>query len=312
MGLTDELARPSTRVEGDAVLEEVSRMLSALESQQAAIKAGQVVQWAELTPLARSLTEACTAGLEEAEGLIADLSGKAEERVEALRKAKARYAHLHDRLELRQCIQQVISYVDDLQWTQRAISVKSGFTKLQRSFTETAKTAGEQFMNGEFSKRFTNECISLCAPTVRLEFPGRQKTVARKHKPSTVLSEGEQRVIALADFLAEALMRPAGAPLVFDDPVTGLDRRRAGYIVDRLTELSAERQVIVFTHDVWFVSELLARFQDSRERCAYYEVLDQPDTGAIVRGAEPGARPAVPGEASPSVAPSPELAPRTV
>jgi hypothetical protein len=311
MGLTDELARPSTRVEGDAVLEEVSRMLSALESQQAAIKAGQIVQWAELTALARGLTVACTAGLKEAEGLIADLSGKAEERVEALRKAKAQYAHLHDRLELRQCIQEVISYVDDLQWTQRAISVKSGFTKLQRSFTETAKTAGEQFMNGEFSKRFTNECISLCAPTVRLEFPGRQgrsarqKTVARKHKPSTVLSEGEQRVIALADFLAEALMRPAGAPLVFDDPVTGLDRRRAGYIVDRLTELSAERQVIVFTHDEWFVSELRARFQDSRERCAYYEVLDQPDTGAIVRGAEPGAMPAVLDRASPSVAPTP-------
>jgi hypothetical protein len=294
MGLTDELARPSTRVEGDTVLEEVTRMLSALEAQQAAINAGQTVQWAELMALARGLTDSCTAGVTEAEGLIADLSIKAEERVEALRRAKAQYAHLRDRLELRQCIQEVIAYVDNAHWTQRAVLIRSGFASLQRSFTQTAKTAGEQFINGEFSKRFTNECVSLCAPTVRLEFPGRQgrsarqKTVARKHKPSTVLSEGEQRVIALADFLAEALMRPAGAPLVFDDPVTGLDRRRAGYIVDRLAELAAERQVIIFTHDVWFVTEMLERFQENRERCAYYEVLDQPDTGAIVRGRDPG------------------------
>jgi hypothetical protein len=51
--------------------------------------------------------------------------------------------------------------------------------------------------------------------------------------------------------------------------------------------------VIIFTHDVWFVSELLERFQDSTERCAYYEVLDQPDTGAIVKGRELGRAPAL-------------------
>jgi DNA repair exonuclease SbcCD ATPase subunit len=295
MGLTDDLSRPSTPAEGEEVLEEVSRMITALESQQVAINAGQAVQWDELVVFAQSLSEKCTATIAEVESLIADLSTKAEARVEALGKAKAQYAHLRDRMELKQCIQEVISYIDDVRWTQRAILVRSGFAKLQRSFTQTAKVAGEQFINGEFSKRFTNECVSLCAPTVRLEFPGRQgrtarqKTVARKHKPSAVLSEGEQRVIALADFLAEALMRPAGAPLVFDDPVTGLDRRRAGYIIDRLVELSAERQVIVFTHDIWFVSQLLEKLKDSSERCTYYEVLDQPDTGAIVKGRDPGA-----------------------
>lgn len=291
MGLTDELARPQAREETDRVLERVGEMLEALETQQAAIGAGQTVQWDQLGPLAQQLIADSTSALGEVETLIADLSTKAEERVEALRKAKAQYAHLRDRIELRQCVEEVVAYVEAARWTQRAMVLKGSFGKLQRSFTQTAKTAGEQFINGEFSKLFTNECIALCAPTVRLEFPGRQgrsarqKTIARRHKPSTVLSEGEQRIIALADFLAESLMRPAAAPLVFDDPGNGLDRDRAGYVVDRLAELSAERQVIVFTHDVWFTQQLLAKLADDEPRYTLYRVLDEPEKGVLVEQA---------------------------
>lgn len=289
MGLTDELERQQTR-EGTGVLESVARMLSLLEAQQAAISAGEEVQWSDLAALAQQLTQVCQIGIKDTEALIADLSTKAEERVEALRNAKAQYAYLSDRLELRACVEEIIAYIDSSRWVQRGLALKNGFTKIQRSFTQTAKAAGEQFINGEFSKRFTEECIALCAPTVRLDFPGRQgrtarqKTVAQKHKPSTVLSEGEQRVIAMADFLAEALMRPASAPLVFDDPINGLDRRRAGYIVDRLAELSAERQVIVFTHDIWFASELLAKFEQNPEHYTHYTLLDEPDKGVLTSG----------------------------
>jgi wobble nucleotide-excising tRNase len=67
---------------------------------------------------------------------------------------------------------------------------------------------------------------------VTLQFPGKQGQVTRKklvadgeHRPSDVLSEGEQKVIALADFLAEASLKPA-APVIFDDPINSLDYRR--------------------------------------------------------------------------------------
>jgi len=79
-------------------------------------------------------------------------------------------------------------------------------------------------------------------------------------KASGVLSEGEQRVVALAYFLAEARMAPAPVGLIIDDPVSSLDHRWAERIARRLASLAASRQIIVFTHSIAFMIEL--------ERCA--------------------------------------------
>ncbi|MGH2833820.1 MAG: hypothetical protein ACRDK2_13685, partial [Solirubrobacteraceae bacterium] len=166
-------------------------MLGALEAPQQALAASQQVQWAELKEMALELTRECKAKLQSTEKLIADLGGKAEERQAALSVARARYADLKDRVELGRCFGEVLAHIEDARWVARALELKGRFGHLQRAFTQVAKDAGEQFINGEFSKRFTEECISLSAPTVRLDFPGRQgrtarqKVVARKHKPST-------------------------------------------------------------------------------------------------------------------------------
>ena len=111
-----------------------------------------------------------------------------------------------------------------------------------------------------------------------LQFPGRQGQVTRKkavasgeHRPSDVLSEGEQKVIALADFLAEASLKPP-APVIFDDPINSLDYKRMAEVVDRIAALSDTRQVIVFTHNIWFTTELLARFEKRPQDCSYYDV----------------------------------------
>ena len=67
-------------------------------------------------------------------------------------------------------------------------------------------------------------------------------------------------------------MPQTNAPVIFDDPVNSLDYKRLQYVVDRIVELSAERQVIVFTHNIWFTAELLNRFEKSPRDCKYYEV----------------------------------------
>jgi hypothetical protein len=72
-----------------------------------------------------------------------------------------------------------------------------------------------------------------------------------------VLSEGEFRCIALAGFLAELSTEQSGSALIFDDPVCSLDdqwRRKVAY---RLVQLASERQVIVFTHDIVFLTYLV-------------------------------------------------------
>ena len=49
--------------------------------------------------------------------------------------------------------------------------------------------------------------------------------------------------------------------VVFDDPVNSLDHRRLQEVADRIARLVSTRQVVVFTHNIWLATELLARFE---------------------------------------------------
>ncbi|MGA7779090.1 MAG: AAA family ATPase [Paraburkholderia sp.] len=71
--------------------------------------------------------------------------------------------------------------------------------------------------------------------------------------PASILSEGEQRAIAIASFLAEIKLGKGHGGVVFDDPVSSLDHRRRWEVAQRLVEESLVRQVIVFTHDIYFL-----------------------------------------------------------
>ena len=71
-----------------------------------------------------------------------------------------------------------------------------------------------------------------------------------------ILSEGEQRAIALGCFLAELRIGGHGGGIVFDDPVSSLDRNRRQNVARRLIEEAKNRQVIIFTHDTSFLGEL--------------------------------------------------------
>lgn len=77
-----------------------------------------------------------------------------------------------------------------------------------------------------------------------------------------VLSEGEQRLIALAAFLADATGSDRSIPIVFDDPISSLDQRFEEAVAARIAELAESRQVIVFTHRL----SLMALLQDAYEK----------------------------------------------
>ena len=65
--------------------------------------------------------------------------------------------------------------------------------------------------------------------------------------PAEVLSEGEQRVIALAAFIAELSLADTPNAVVFDDPVSSLDHNYRSKVARSIANLAASRQVIVFT-----------------------------------------------------------------
>lgn len=73
---------------------------------------------------------------------------------------------------------------------------------------------------------------------------------------SDILSEGEQRALALATFFTEIAMTEGGGPIIIDDPVSSLDRERGARVAKCIAEEAKVRQVIVFTHDLVFFNEL--------------------------------------------------------
>jgi energy-coupling factor transporter ATP-binding protein EcfA2 len=82
-------------------------------------------------------------------------------------------------------------------------------------------------------------------------------------KVSEIASEGEQRALSLSFFLAEVSISEGDGGIVVDDPVSSLDDERRDYIATRLVAETAKRQVIVFTHDLPFMLDLLDRAEDA-------------------------------------------------
>ena len=75
-------------------------------------------------------------------------------------------------------------------------------------------------------------------------------------KLDEILSEGEQRAIALGAFLAELSLANHSCGIVFDDPVSSLDHWRRQHVARRLVDEAKKRQVIIFTHDTSFLGQL--------------------------------------------------------
>ncbi len=71
--------------------------------------------------------------------------------------------------------------------------------------------------------------------------------------PAAILSEGEQRAIALGAFMAEIRLGKGSGGVLLDDPVSSLDHRRRWEVAERLARESLVRQVIIFTHDIYFL-----------------------------------------------------------
>ena len=223
-----------------------------------------------------------------------DLRKEGIEHKRALSDNQERLSDIKARLVLRESMPKIRKRVLSTQWSEQLALYLQKFPDIKRSLTNTAKRASNEVMNKPFEKLFRAECRALRAPKVKLNFPGRegqsrrQKLVTREHDLQEILSEGEQKVIALADFLAEATLNPDCSPIVLDDPVTSLDHRRLQYVVDRLAEISGNRQIVVFTHDIWFAAGLLGRFEQEPNECAFYDVaVEDERIGLVTPGSHP-------------------------
>ncbi len=73
----------------------------------------------------------------------------------------------------------------------------------------------------------------------------------------SVASEGEQRCIAIASFLAEMKADSRKSAVIFDDPVNSLSHEWSSRVAKRLVLESQKRQVVILTHNIVFYKLLL-------------------------------------------------------
>lgn len=74
---------------------------------------------------------------------------------------------------------------------------------------------------------------------------------------SDILSEGEQKALALSAFLAELKACQHESPIVLDDPVCSLDHQWRRKTATRIVHEAKSRQVIIFTHDIAFAHDIM-------------------------------------------------------
>ncbi|PFF53626.1 AAA family ATPase [Bacillus cereus] len=135
-------------------------------------------------------------------------------------------------------------------------------TKLTRKYNELSNL----LLSDQFKQKIENELKQLGREHILFKLNSRGvkgKTTIKLSLDSSskinineILSEGEQRALSIAFFLAEISSMNSEGSIILDDPVSSLDHRRREYVAQRLIQEAKNRQVIIFTHDLVFLSVL--------------------------------------------------------
>lgn len=150
------------------------------------------------------------------------------------------------------------------------------FTSVLRKVTSTAKKAHRELVVDDFKARLNAEYIALAekemsAFGVELRNVGGDGAVTVDHhiagqRIDSVLSEGEQRIHALALFFAE-LETCEQQVIIFDDPISSFDYNYIGNYCNRLRDLIQaypNRQIIMLTHNWEFFVQIQTTLNASR------------------------------------------------
>lgn len=200
------------------------------------------------------------------QGLAEKLNGEAEtlERAsdESARVAlQKQFIELDARVRLSQVKDAVVTAVNRL--THQAKLTKCLSAVKTNAISLKASELAEKVVSKELVEALNREFKALGVGTLRVSLQSRSDRGKALHKlklelpqsrsPGDILSEGEQRAVAIGSFLAEVGLSGAKGGIVFDDPVSSLDHRRRERVARRLVVEAAQRQVIVFTHDIYFL-----------------------------------------------------------
>jgi hypothetical protein len=225
--------------------------------------------------------------LERLQSLASDISAQSEELLHAADPEKRRTMEARlSELEARRKLEQVKPVIF------AEIARRARINAYEKALKDTA-TTGITRQSTDLTKKYVTDALAagfeqelkkfgFQQPELVLKPVGGQRgalyhQIQLKHATRAelpkIMSEGEARCLALAAFLAE--VRSAGnlSGIIFDDPVSSLDHRWRSRMARRLVAEARARQVVVFTHELVFLYELVDAAEREGVPCACRTVL---------------------------------------
>ncbi len=170
------------------------------------------------------------------------------------------------------------------QWLlQNIASIDSAYNKLKykhsllqiadslrtNAITTLSTALSHKYITANLKNSILTECdaLNIYSMKVVAEFTGNKgsskmslnldRKLLTNAPINDIISEGEFRAISLATFFAEISQSDDKSAIVLDDPVSSLDHHFRNLVASRIVREAANRQVIVFTHDLVFVDSLI-------------------------------------------------------
>lgn len=202
---------------------------------------------------------------------------------------------LKDSKKISENKQIIYEYVENLNYAYILESSKKKFNT--RSLSIKSSNARKDLIEKRFEDLFKEELRKLrCPENITISF-GTQKSVPKieqninkQYSLEDIFSEGEQKSVALANFITELRISEQFDPVIFDDPVNSLDHQRINIVARRLIHLSLERQTIIFTHNVLLFYAIEQIISDSKIKLEYqYYTVDKDlnNTGYLYENVPP-------------------------
>lgn len=137
-----------------------------------------------------------------------------------------------------------------------------------RKISDLSKVAHNDLLTETLKTNFLDELSGLgCSNLgVKIENARGHKgtsntklSLTKNNDIKTILSEGEQKAVALALFITEVKIQKSLNPIILDDPVNSLDHKIASKFAEQILKL--DNQIILFNHNKLF----LEAFETSKE-----------------------------------------------
>jgi len=161
---------------------------------------------------------------------------------------------------------QILKYYDELKYKEWISRCQSNLNtnSISRKIGALMENQAISLQHHEFINHLNDFNSDLAAKVLLSKTRTSQGNTFQKcsldginHSIESILSEGEQKIIALSNFLAECTIDGRKNTIVFDDPVNSLDMDYRDLIANKIVTLSQDRQIIVLTHDLSFLRLLI-------------------------------------------------------